>query len=1123
MHRSNRVLKFICLIAVAVLIATTAVACNKKDEFTVSFVADGLEIPSITAKAGSAITPPADPAKDGWTFAGWYDNAEFAGDPVTLPSVMPDRNVTYYAKFESLGSLRVRYEFNLPFVGHTGTVSPSYGDPGDSITVKDGNSFKADGYLFVGWSTEMHGLVSQFGSKQDGQYLAGDTLTFGDSDVTLYAQWAREVSAKKTATSGKLYFYLEYVGRGNGAVILVRDGKPNKLGFVSEREDTDDFYDFEFYFSEEDEFSEVGQVIGRIYNDDTYVFNDGFRGAFLYYDYVTKSNDVLVLTADGFGRATISELVQETVATRYYGRYELDDKYGDYKFTYMDPETNKDLVVGNQPMVSYFNIERGEVDEMPDFLGTFTMMGNESGSYLFYGNGKFNKEMRLDLNGYGGARLYRYNQSSVTSELVAEGKYYGTEEYADEYGEWCFEPTAGEKFNFILNVVRDVDGDVPVCIKYDASLEKTLESENGDGSMLYLNGYGTAEYVAGGATYFGYFTLSDAGDVVTYTPYYDNGDGTMSAGAQMYFDVKADNKFSVNGTGFIVTGGTLTAYTGGQRVVTIPEEATAIGDGVFKDVSLLSVTIHEGVTSIGARAFQNNYTLQRAIFMSSEPIDIDFSEANDPFRWPSKSFVIVVPEGSQEAYRAKWGDKYAIKGSVEVTLLPEFEIDENGVLTRYNVQPEDEDKTELNITIPANVTKIADGVFRGLEKLKSVDLNNVEEIGDGAFEFCSELVAVKFTNVRIIKDGAFAGCNKLALTGGDDNGVIELPAITEIGANAFTSCYELLHVKIGEDIESIGALAFAETNMKTANGPLFIELLGTVPPEMSEKIFNGNIATRIKVRDINVVKACYDEPTFKKYNRHLYVESGAEKGLYLDGTDTLEIDGRAILLSSYTMMYEIEGNRITFYEYDEETSQYYTAEGTYVDGVIEIYIGGKQYSFSPAKESETFESEDGKYTLVCNPMDLQPEKYADTGYRGYATVTFNGQEVSLLINGYNIKSISNFLDEDGKRYNFDIRIENKKLVYEKTLADVRFTVTASDGSSLTIHTTATHTYIYGTIKIKVGEDAQGDIMMPDNGDYGVYASSVNGNVYVYVRDYRGTKYTITVTVSGDTFTYTYST
>ena len=54
-----------------------------------------------TQDYNSAITPPANPYRDGYRFDGWYDNAEIAGTPVTLPSTMPAVDKTYYAGWTS--------------------------------------------------------------------------------------------------------------------------------------------------------------------------------------------------------------------------------------------------------------------------------------------------------------------------------------------------------------------------------------------------------------------------------------------------------------------------------------------------------------------------------------------------------------------------------------------------------------------------------------------------------------------------------------------------------------------------------------------------------------------------------------------------------------------------------------------------------------------------------------------------------------------------------------------------------------------------------------------------------------------------------------------------------------
>jgi len=1118
--------KLIAVIVIALIICIAVCACNETATYQINFVADGLDIPAIVAEAGAEIVPPVDPVLENRTFEGWYDNPNFTGEPIELPKIMPNKNVTYYAKFSApRGSRKVEYVFNLPVAQHTGEVTPSYGNTGDAVTVKNGADYLTNGWLFIGWSTKRNGLVSQFGNKIEGQYLAGDTLILGEEDVLLYAQWAYELDCVQGDNDGTLYLYSEYIGKGNGAVILVRDGKPNKSGFVTPRASEDDkYYEFEFFFNENDDYGVIGSVTGRIYDDNTYAFCDGLDGAFLCYDYITKSFSQYILTADGYGKAVISQVIFDHIKTLYYVRYEYDAEYKDYKLVYLDPETGNELMDGANLVQSIVSINKGEVDietENNEFIGTFTYLGMESGSYLLYENGDI-LNYKLELNGYGSAKLISYDPIGNTTSLVAFGEYCGTDNYQSESGEWIFTSGDGSRsFKFIINVITDsISGDVPVYIEYDEDVNTTL---TGDGASLYLDGYGRALYTAdGGISYVGYFKIDgDDENLLIYTPYIVDGEGNASAGGEMFFIVNwQDKSFTLSAEGYIVAGTKLISYQGKSNVVVIPDNVTEIADGVFNyletGVSIVSATIPAGVTSIGKRAFQNEYTLRRVVFLSETPITIDWSIENDPFRWGG-NMIIVVPEGCQDAYRQAWTNcPYVIKGSVEVTVLPEYEI-ENGVLVRYNVQPNAPETLEL--TIPDRVTEIAPFVFRGMERLKSIDLRGVEIVGEGAFEMCSNLESVDLTAVTQIGDGAFAACEKLGL---GMNGIIGLPSVVTIGESAFASCYEIRRVVIGADIESIGSYAFAEINMQLSYGPLFVELTGEAAPKMGGKVFNGNIATRIQVNDIDVVLSCYKERTFATYNRHLYIESGEEKGVYFDGSDPLELDGRAFLRSTYVLMYSIEGEKITFYEFDEENSEYNSVEGTYKDGIITVFLG-REYNFKKYSGILTYKSEDGKYTLICDPLDILPENFEDTGYMGYADVKFNGRDVKMYVSGYNVKRISAYLDDDGIYYDFDISIVGDELVYEKKTADRRTTVTAEDGSSLTLHFTANYIYVYGTLKIAVDVDDKGnDIMLPDNGDFGVYVKNAQGNTYVFEREYKNKKFIITIVVDGDTFSYTYA-
>lgn len=85
-----------------VLMSLGAVACGTKS-YTLTFVTNGgTEIAPITAEAGATIEPPADPEKDGSVFDGWFTASDFSGEKTEIPSVMPEKNITYYAKFTEI-------------------------------------------------------------------------------------------------------------------------------------------------------------------------------------------------------------------------------------------------------------------------------------------------------------------------------------------------------------------------------------------------------------------------------------------------------------------------------------------------------------------------------------------------------------------------------------------------------------------------------------------------------------------------------------------------------------------------------------------------------------------------------------------------------------------------------------------------------------------------------------------------------------------------------------------------------------------------------------------------------------------------------------------------------------
>ena len=111
----------------------------KVNSYTITFdTAGGSEIAPITQDYGTAITTPADPTREGYTFIGW-DKA--------IPKTMPAENITIKAQWKI-------NQYTITFDTNGGSeIAPITQDYGTAIAAP-ANPTK-EGYTFVGWNTEI--------------------------------------------------------------------------------------------------------------------------------------------------------------------------------------------------------------------------------------------------------------------------------------------------------------------------------------------------------------------------------------------------------------------------------------------------------------------------------------------------------------------------------------------------------------------------------------------------------------------------------------------------------------------------------------------------------------------------------------------------------------------------------------------------------------------------------------------------------------------------------------------------------------------------------------------------------------------------------------------------------
>ena len=230
------------------------------------------------------------------------------------------------------------------------------------------------------------------------------------------------------------------------------------------------------------------------------------------------------------------------------------------------------------------------------------------------------------------------------------------------------------------------------------------------------------------------------------------------------------------------------------RVVTVTDE-TIFGYGAFSGCNkLTSVTIPNGVTSIGEWAFKGCSKLTSVTIPGS---------------------VTSIGDCAFGAY------EYATRCSSLTSVTIGNGVKSIGKKAFYQC-------TGLtSVTIPDSVTSIGDSAFYQCSSLTSMTIGNgVRTIGKNAFSRCSGLTNITIGNgVTSIGQNAFSGCNDLLfdllsipglklidgwVVGYLDSivGDLNLEGVRGIADSAFSGCNSLTSVTIPESIAGIGNSAF---------------------------------------------------------------------------------------------------------------------------------------------------------------------------------------------------------------------------------------------------------------------------------------------------------------------------
>lgn len=142
----------------------------------------------------------------------------------------------------------------------------------------------------------------------------------------------------------------------------------------------------------------------------------------------------------------------------------------------------------------------------------------------------------------------------------------------------------------------------------------------------------------------------------------------------------------------------------------------------------------------------------------------------------------------------------------------------------------------------ATIKKIFPGAFYESDLITSVDCAALEEIGTYAFYGCWLLESFNFNSVK--KIGSYSLTHTIL-------GGMKLPAIVEIGSNAFASSNKITTLDLGENCASIGTNLWGSVRFST----LTIVCRATTPPDLSGALFYSWLAPttfKIYVPDASV-------------------------------------------------------------------------------------------------------------------------------------------------------------------------------------------------------------------------------------------------------------------------------
>lgn len=336
--------------------------------------------------------------------------------------------------------------------------------------------------------------------------------------------------------------------------------------------------------------------------------------------------------------------------------------------------------------------------------------------------------------------------------------------------------------------------------------------------------------------------------------------------------------YKIDGDHAVVTGCDAVASAITVRAKYKDYPVTEIADSAFKNAVLEKVTISDGVTKIGASAFENctkltEITIPQSVtsigvsaFGSCTGLkkvnitdiakwcNINFAEklsnplyyAHDLYLNGTKISALTIPVGVKNIsafYGCSGLTSVKVTSSVRSISESAF-FDCSGLtsVTILNGVTSIGKRAFVNcsgltsITIPSSITSIGEYAFAGCKGLKRVDITDLAKWCEIDFADSSSnplyyahslyLNGTKITSLLI--PASVTNIKNYAFSGGSEFTSINIPgSVTSIGKSAFSGCDGLTSITIPDSVTSIGDYAFSAcTGLTSINIPDSVTSIG---------------------------------------------------------------------------------------------------------------------------------------------------------------------------------------------------------------------------------------------------------------------------------------------------------